>query len=203
MSSTVGIDELPAIDEDAAVETPDSTSSFGEPESAVTTRARHGRIDWRSVLVYGILPGLVLMSAIGCGYLKWRDVSARATTAAATHAVSAAVDSTVAILSYRPETADKDLSAASDRLTGTFRDSYTSLIHDVVIPGAKQNNITAVATVPAAASVSATRQHAVVLVFVNQTTTIGDAPPTGSASSVRVTLDKVADRWLISDFTPV
>jgi Mce-associated membrane protein len=72
-----------------------------------------------------------------------------------------------------------------------------------VIPGAKQKRISAMANVPAAASVSASANHAVVLVFVNQSTTIGDDAPTSTASSVRVTLDKVQSRWLISQFDPV
>ncbi len=79
----------------------------------------------------------------------------------------------------------------------------TVATHDVVIPGAKQRQISAVATVPAAASVSATANHAVVLVFVNQSTIIGNDPPSDSTSSVRVTLEKVHDRWLISQFDPV
>ncbi len=86
---------------------------------------------------------------------------------------------------------------------GEFRDQYTQLIDDVVIPGAKQQVISAVASVPAAASVSASSRHAVVLVLVDQTTTIGTGPPTKSTSSVRVTLDKVENRWLISQFEPV
>jgi Mce-associated membrane protein len=88
-------------------------------------------------------------------------------------------------------------------LTGTFKESYTQLTHDVVIPGAKQRHISAVATVPAAASVSANAIHAVVLVFVNQTVNVGTDPPSGTASAVRVTLDKVGDRWLISGFDPI
>jgi Mce-associated membrane protein len=77
------------------------------------------------------------------------------------------------------------------------------LVHDVVIPGAKQKQVSAVATVPAAASVTAGPNHAVVLVFVNQTVTIGKDAPTSTASSIRVTLDKVDDRWLISQFEPI
>lgn len=59
------------------------------------------------------------------------------------------------------------------------------------------------ATVPAAASVSATGEHAIVLLFVNQTIIVSQDPPTSTASSVRVTLDKVDGRWLISRFDPV
>jgi Mce-associated membrane protein len=51
--------------------------------------------------------------------------------------------------------------------------------------------------------VSADPRHAVVLVFVNQTVVVGQTAPTDTASSVRVTLDKVGDRWLISKFDPV
>jgi Mce-associated membrane protein len=72
-----------------------------------------------------------------------------------------------------------------------------------VIPGAKQQQITAVATVPAASSVSASVDHAVALVFVDQTTTVGSGAPTALASTVRVALDKVNGRWLISQFDPV
>jgi Mce-associated membrane protein len=53
--------------------------------------------------------------------------------------------------------------------------------------------------VPAAPSVSVTANHAVVLLFVNQTVIMGNDIPT----SVRVTLDKIGGRWLISGFDPV
>jgi Mce-associated membrane protein len=57
--------------------------------------------------------------------------------------------------------------------------------------------------VPSAGSISATANHAVVLVFVDQAITMGNDAPTSSASSIKVTLDKIGERWLISDFTPV
>jgi Mce-associated membrane protein len=44
---------------------------------------------------------------------------------------------------------------------------------------------------------------ALVLAFVNQTTIICSDRPTNTTSSVRVTLDKVDDRWLVSQFDPV
>ena len=59
------------------------------------------------------------------------------------------------------------------------------------------------ANVPAVASISATPSQAVALVFVNQTVTVGNDAPTSTNSSVKVTLNKVGDRWLISEFDPV
>ncbi|MEB3022686.1 hypothetical protein K6T79_16700 [Mycolicibacter sp. MYC098] len=154
------------------------------------------------VLTYGVLPALLLLLA-AAGLLKWQDGSVRNAQAPATESVRAATDGTIALLSYKPDTVETDLAAARGRLTGPFLDAYTLLTHDVVIPGAKQKKISAVATVPAAASVSSTDRHAVALLFVNQLVTIGQDAPTNTASSVRVTLDKVDGRWLISQFDPV
>lgn len=161
------------------------------------------RIRWSRAIVYGVLPGLALLLASAAGILKWQDASVHDAPTAGADAVRAAADGTMALLSYRPDTVEKDLQAAEERLTGTFLDSYRSLTDDVVVPGAKEKQISAVATVPAAASTSATENHAVVLLFVNQAVTVGQDAPTNTASSVRVTLDKVDGRWLISGFDPV
>ena len=164
---------------------------------------RRKAIQWRRVITYGVLPGLAVVLVMAAGYLKWYDSSARDSRLAGIESVRAASDGTVAMLSYRPDTIDNDLGAARDRLTGALKDSYTSLTHDVVIPGAKQRQISAAATVAAAASVSASPNRAVVLLFVNQTVIVGNDPPTNTASRVRVTLDKVDGRWLISAFDPI
>lgn len=161
------------------------------------------RISWIRVLAYGILPALALLLALGAGLLKFQSSSARDDDRARIESVRAATDSTIALLSYQPDTVAKDLGAARDRLTGNFRDAYTALTHDVVIPGSQQKHISAAAKVAAAASVSASPTRAVVLVFIDQTISIGTDSPTDTASTVKVTLDKIGSRWLISDFTPV
>jgi Mce-associated membrane protein len=182
---------------DESTETTDETSDSAEPEKPKR------RIQWARVFAWGVLPAVALLLAMGAGYLKWMDDSVRNSDVARTESMQAAKDSTIALLSYKPDTVEQQLGAARDLLTGEFRDSYTSLTNDVVIPGAKQKQISAVATVAAVASASAEPNHAVVLVFVNQTVAVGQDAPTDTASSVRVTLDKVGDRWLISKFDPV
>ena len=192
-------DEAEAADEADLL---DFEEEEDEGDVAEARVERSSRFSWTRLLVAG-LPVLALILALGVGYLKWLDGTARESRAAAEQSIRAASDSTIAILSYKPETVDRDLKAAADRLAEPFRQQYTQLVNDVVAPGAKQQHITAVATVPAAASVSATGKHAVVLVFVDQTTTIGNDAPTQSTSSVRVSLEKVDGRWLISQFDPV
>jgi Mce-associated membrane protein len=183
--------------ESAAEEDPAEPSRGEEPVG----QTRSSR--WQRFLAYALLPGLALTLAIGAGYLKWWGPSANDMSSVRAQSVQAATEGTVALLSYRPDNVDTTLGAARERLTGDFRDAYTKLVNDVVIPGAKQKQVTAVATVAAAASMSASETHAVALVFVDQTVTVGTEAPTDTASSVRVTLDKVHDRWLISQFEPI
>jgi Mce-associated membrane protein len=192
----IDIDQRPGDEAEAA-------GGADRADTAAAPAERGVRFSWTRFLACSVLPSLALMLTAGAGYLKWFDGSARESQVAAERSVQAATDSTVAILSYRPDTVERELKGAADRLTGDFRQQYTQLVSDVVAPGARQQHISATATVPAAASVSATENHAVVLVFVNQTTTIGNDSPTQTTSSVRITLDKVHDRWLISQFDPV
>jgi Mce-associated membrane protein len=178
--------------------------SADEPEpEEVSPGKEKRRIPWARVLAFGVLPSLVLVLSVAAGWLKWQDASARASQTASMESVAAAKDSAVAMLSYQPDSVENDLGAAQGRLTGSFKTSYAQLIHDVVIPGAKQRHVSAVATIPAAASVTANPKHAVVLLFVDQTVIIGTDAPTDTASTVRVSLDKVGNRWLISSFDPI
>ena len=201
-TETENVDDETAAEEstekaDESTDVVDESSDSGEPEKP----KRH--INWGRVFAFGVLPALALILAGAAGYLKWVDNSVRDSDAASIESVQAAKDNTIAMLSYKPDTVEQQLHAARDLLTGEFRDSYTSLTNDVVIPGAKQKQLSAVATVPAAAWVSAKSDHAVVLVFVNQTVVVGQDAPSDTASSVRVTLDKINGRWLISKFDPV
>ncbi|HEY4792496.1 MAG TPA: hypothetical protein VII18_00365 [Mycobacterium sp.] len=203
---TIEIDEPEdAVDPVDEVESEDASSDDAHIEDAedVTPPARWRRIKWSRLFAFGVLPALALVIAAGAGFLKWQDGWVRGSKVAGIESVAAAKDSTIALLSYQPDTVDKELKAARDRLTGSFKDSYTQLIQDVVIPGAKKQHISAVATVPAAASVSATPKHAVALLYVDQTVAVGDDAPTGTSSIVRVTMDKTDGRWLISAFDPI
>lgn len=197
----------PAIDEeiDSPKDFDQARVDVGPIAAAVTDpptrwRRRRTRI---GVLAFGILPATAMTLALCAGYAKWRNDTIRDSEVASVQSMHAATDGAVAILAYQPDTVERELNAARSRLTGDFLDSYSALINNIVIPGSKQRKISAVATVPAAGIVSVDNKRAVVLVFVDQTTTIGNDPPINSASSVRVTLDKVDNRWLISGFDPV
>ena len=188
------------IDEptDVVAESPAETDNGTRRTSAPFTRN-----GWLRPLILVVLPAVIVLLGAGAGFLAWQDRSHRAVETARLESVQAASDATVAILSYKSDTVEQDLRSASDRLTGSFLQSFTDLVDKFVIPGAKEKKISTAAEVAAAASVSATADRAVALVFVNQAVTVEGGAPSGTASSVRVTLDKVDDRWLVSAFDPV
>lgn len=165
---------------------------------------RHGRSS-RAIraIGYGTLLAVPFTLAVAVGYMKYLAWIQSETQSARLETVQVASASAVAMLSYRPDTVQTELDAAEGRMTGTFRDSYSSLVDEVVGPAAIQKLITSTATVAAASSVSATPDHAVVLLFVNQSVSVGSEPPRTTNSSVRVTLDNVDGRWLLSGFDPI
>jgi Mce-associated membrane protein len=157
---------------------------------------RRRSVNWSRVLVYGLLPGLALLLAMSAGMLKWKDSSIRDIDVARSQSVAAATDSAVAVLTFRFDTVDRDVVATRERLTGEFLNTYTQQTREELAPSAKQRRVVATATVSGAAPQSVTPNRAVV----DQNVKIGDEPATATESSVRVTLDKVGERWLISDF---
>jgi Mce-associated membrane protein len=193
----VEIDAEPEITEDAQSDT------LQENSESIAVENVNRRIDWSRVLAYGVLPGLTLLLAFVAGYSKWQESSSRSVQIARTESLAAAKESTVAILSYQPDSVEKTMVAARDRLIAPYKDAYTKLTTDVVIPGARQDHVSVTATVPAAASLSATPRHAVAILFVNQAAAIGSSPPTNTESSIRVTLEKISGRWLISGVDPI
>ncbi len=205
LDETDAVEETEAVDETDAAETTeaaeDDEAVDGEPAETAADPAS-GKVR-RAVVLTVLLCVLLLAVLVGAGFLGWKYYSGQAAETARAESVQVASDATVKLLSYEPDTVEEELTAARELLTGTFQESYTELTNDVVIPGAKEQRISAVANVPAAASMTADSDHAEVLVFVNQTVIVGDGAPTATASSVKVTLEKTGDRWLISGFDPV
>lgn len=186
-------DAAPAED---AAETEDAGETAGEPEPK-------SRVAWAKVFAFGVVPVILVLLVAAVAVLGYLNVDNKRLASAQSDAVRAASDSTVTLLSYRPDSVRQQLTDARNLLTGQFKDDYTSLTDSVVIPEAEKQRVSAVATVPRVAPVSTELEHAVVLVFVNQTVVIGENQPSATLSSVRVTLDKVDGRWLISKFDPV
>jgi Mce-associated membrane protein len=117
--------------------------------------------------------------------------------------ISAASAGTVAMLSYAPDTLDQDFASAKSHLGGDFLSYYDNFTQQIIAPAAKQKSLKTTARVVTAAVSELHGDSAVVLLFVNQTTTSMENPkPAIATSSVLVTMTRVDGKWLITKFNP-
>jgi Mce-associated membrane protein len=126
------------------------------------------------------------------------DPSARRAVAAS------ASDGTTALLSYSADTLDQDFAAAKSHLAGEFLNYYVQFTQQSVGPAAREKSMKTTARVTGAAVSELHPDSAVVLVFVDQTTTTKDSPqPSLVISNVWVTLTRIDGKWLITKFSPI
>ena len=167
------------------------------------TGTRTRRVAWWTTVIVLIAATL---SALAIGL--WQAVEGRqierAQNASARESVlEVARSNTITMLSYQRDTVEAQLTGSLPLLTGDFRESYDKLIHDVVIPGAQQKNISAVAQVPAIAVESLSQDRAVRRRLYQPDSHGRDSGTENTASSVRISMQKIDGKWLIDEFEPV
>ena len=190
----------------AAVELDDTTAEASPPATPTSARTSTRAGGIRGVLVPAVLAILLVASAAFAAWVyfeQYRPDDQTSSTVAAS-AMDAASDGTVALLSYSPESLDQDFATAKTHLTGEFLTYYTQFTTDIVTPAAKQKDVKTSADVVRSAVSEIQPDSAVVLVFINQTTTSKENPAGSfTASSVKVGMTKVDGKWLINAFDPV
>jgi Mce-associated membrane protein len=178
-------------------------------DSAEQTNRSESRVPraWRKLKVLPvILIVLLLLSGGAATWLYFTQYRPDKQTDAgvASAVVSSASDGTIALLSYSPESLDKDFAAAKSHLSGDFLSYYNQFTEQIVAPAAKQKSLKTNARVLGAAVQDLHPNSAVVLVLVDQSTTSKDNPdPAMASSSVLVSMTRVNGTWLITKFDPV
>jgi Mce-associated membrane protein len=157
---------------------------------------------WRPILLAMLL---VATTGFGAAYFSTAYRPDLQTDDTVAHqAVKAASDGAVALLSYSPDTLSRDFDNAKSRLTDNYLAYYRGFADQIVGPAAQHGRITTTATVVKAGIVELHPNSAVVLVFLKQKTASKEKPvPVISSSSIRVTLNKVDNAWLIDKFDTV
>jgi Mce-associated membrane protein len=203
--------ESPRDGAETAVEDPESPTDSTEAPSPgdvrASTRAAISRLtgrclaNWRPILVTALVVAMLGLAA-GVFFFLYRP-DRQIDDAAAQRAIRAASDGAVASLSYSPDSMDRDFANAKSHLTGEFLAYYDKFTKELVTPMVQQKHIAQTAAVVRAAVSELHAGSAVVLVFLNETTTSKDKrEPLTTPSSVRITLTKVNGSWLISKLDP-
>jgi Mce-associated membrane protein len=211
--SGVEIGDGAVVDDDPVTDVLDAD---GGPESgdAATVEApvavggQRGRWIRRSAARLGLgLLAVVVVAAVALAswmyFFQYRP-DQQTDPGAQEAALAAATEGAVALLSYSPESIDRDLAAAKSHLTGEFLTYYSEFVDQIVKPATKQKAVKSTAAVTRAAVSEMHPDSAVVLLFVNQTSTSSERPePSLLASSVLVTVTDVNGHWLVAKFEPV
>ena len=184
------------VDDEVDVELDDTATARRTPIARRVARR------WR-VIALGALFCVCAVAAAGLYIAQYRlDQQTSDTSRQA--AVNAASEGTLALVSYAPESIDRDLAAAKAHLTGEFLNYYSKFSDQIVAPAAKQNAVKTTASVARAAIAELRPDFAKVLIFLNQETTSRQRPePAQTVSSVVVSLTKTNGNWLISAFDPI
>jgi Mce-associated membrane protein len=203
--------ESPRDDAETAIEEPESPTESTEAPSPGDARSSRmltiSRVtswcleQWRPILLAALVLAAVGLAA-GVFFFLYRP-DRQIDDAAAQRAIRAASDGAVASLSYSTDSMDRDFANAKSHLTGEFLAYYDKFTKQIVTPAVRGKHIAQTATVVRAAVSELHPDSAVVLVFLNETTTSKDkSQPLTTPSSVRITLRKVNGSWLISKLDP-
>ncbi|ORW33043.1 hypothetical protein AWC19_24860 [Mycobacterium palustre] len=196
--------------DETAEEAKDADAADASVEDSPKRETRQPRARSRVLRNVPLVPViLVLLLLASAGAAAWMyftryQPNQRTDPAVARAVVNAATDGTVALLSYSPESLDKDFATAKSHLSGDFLSYYTQFTDQIVAPAAKQKSLKTTAHVVGAGVQELHPDSAVVLVYVDQATTSKDKPdPALSASTVLVSMTRVNGNWLITKFDPI
>lgn len=169
--------------------------------AAPETKQRDSRIPRRGLPTAPLIALLIttaLMAAVTA--FVWYQVRQHAATETARQAgLEASRDAARVLFSYDYRTLGKDFSAGQALTTGAFRKQYADTTARLVTPVATEKKAVVKAEVVIAGVVRATPDTVVTIVFVNQVTTSSlTAGPKVDLSRVRMTLQHVQGRWLVS-----
>ena len=152
-----------------------------------------------------LLAGAVLLAGAGVGVCWWRAEhgSPSIDEDARTQVLVSAADLTQRTLSYDYKSLDQDMETATAKMTPKFRKEYRSTM-DQVRANTEKNKIVLEASAVASAIIDVSTTKAKVLVFANQTTTVGagkDKKQQLLRNSLVVTLERDGGDWVIDKLT--
>jgi Mce-associated membrane protein len=158
----------------------------------------------RPVRAIRVLGATVAVLAVLAGLFAWQAQRYAGMDAARAEALEQGKRAVVKLMSYNFRTVEDQVANTQDLITGDFKDQYADLVAKNIAGGAKDKQISVQTQVLENAVVEDGSDHMVLLMFLDQESGSklkGDTQST--VSRMRVTVDRDADRWLVSELKPV
>ena len=161
---------------------------------------------WVSKLL-GLVAILVAIAFVGLagvgGWLYWNRVELRGEQTARAELAPLAAEQIPQVFGYDYQTVERSLTDAYSLLTPDYRREFEERANKDIIPQARERQLVSQANVVGVGVLTAQRNSASVMVFLNRTVTDKSRQPVYDGSRLRVDYQKVDGKWLINYITPI
>jgi Mce-associated membrane protein len=161
---------------------------------------------WAARLVVS-LTVLLTVSFVGLagvgGWLYWNRVELRGEQTTRAEVAPLAAKQIPQVFGYDYQTVERSLNDVYPLLTPDYRQEFEDRANKDIIPQARERQVVSQANVVGVGVLSAQRNSATVMVYLNRTVTDKSKTPIYDGSRLRVDYQKIDGKWLIKYITPI
>jgi Mce-associated membrane protein len=144
----------------------------------------------------------VAAAAIG-GWMYWDRAELRGEQLTREELGPLATQQIPRVFGYDYQTVERSLNEVYPLLTPDYRQEFRDRANKDIIPQARERQLVSQANVVGVGVLSAQRDWASVMVYMNRTVTDKDKTPIYDGSRLRVDYQKIDGKWLIKYITPI
>jgi Mce-associated membrane protein len=146
--------------------------------------------------------GFVALAGVGGG-LYWNRVEMRGEQATRDELTPLAAKQISQVFGYDYQTVERSLNDVYPLLTPDYRHEFEDRANKDIIPQARDRQLVSQANVVGVGVLSAQRNSATMMVYMNRTVTDKSKTPIYDGSRLRVDYQKIDGKWLIKYITPI
>ena len=146
--------------------------------------------------------GFVGLAAVG-GWLYWNRVELLGEQTTRAEVAPLAATQIPQVFGYDYQTVERSLNAVYPLLTPAYRKEFQDRAVKDIIPAARERQLVSQANVVGVGVLSAQRNSASVMVYMNRTVTDKSTQPVYDGSRLKVDYQKIDGKWLIQYITPI
>jgi Mce-associated membrane protein len=137
------------------------------------------------------------------GWLYWNRVELRGEQTTRAELAPLAEKQIAQVFGYDYQTVERSLNDVYPLLTPDYRQEFEDRANKDIIPQARERQVVSQANVVGVGVLSAQRNSATVMVYLNRTVTDKSKTPIYDGSRLRVDYQKIDGKWLIKYITPI
>jgi Mce-associated membrane protein len=163
-----------------------------------------GKWSTRLVGLVAVLCAVAFVALAGVGgWLYWKRVEIRGAEDARAAVEPLAAEQIPKVFGYDYQTVERTLTEAYTMLAPEFRQEFRDRATKDIIPQARERQLVSQANIVGVGVMTAQRNSAQVLVYLNRTLTEKGGQPIYDGSRLRVDYTKVDGAWLIDYIAPI